>query len=364
MPGRSWSSTARTRCATGWRPQLGREKRVVTSVSGLRERLLGRVGDRPADDGLRRPAEQTDRRAAAAARPERDRPDGPRRAAGRRPGATRASGCARATRRCSLRDFSGKPSAVNEPLLRLLLDHGYTPVLTVPARGRAGVRHQLRERRRGGAAAGRAEGRRTSIELIEAPGLLRDPADPASVVRVARRRGPRAPRGAGRGPLQAEAARAAAGSSTVDGPDGRSSPTGATPTRWPTRWPARARQSRGRGAGEPAAMTAGAAARPLSEPRAAVRPRRRRVPRGGRRPALPRPDDQLRRQHLRARPSGDRRGARRAARRAADAARQLRQRRAREGVAGAGRAAPDGVARHLLVELRCRRRSRRRSSSP
>ncbi len=31
-----------------------------------------------------------------------------------------------------VRDFSGKPQAVNTPLLRLLLDNGYVPVLTVP----------------------------------------------------------------------------------------------------------------------------------------------------------------------------------------------------------------------------------------
>ena len=30
------------------------------------------------------------------------------------------------------RDFSGKPKSVNEPLLRLLLDNGYRPVLSIP----------------------------------------------------------------------------------------------------------------------------------------------------------------------------------------------------------------------------------------
>ena len=30
------------------------------------------------------------------------------------------------------RDFSGKPKSVNESLLRLLLDHGYRPVLSIP----------------------------------------------------------------------------------------------------------------------------------------------------------------------------------------------------------------------------------------
>ena len=31
-----------------------------------------------------------------------------------------------------MRDFSGKPQSVNAPLLYLLLDNGYVPVLTVP----------------------------------------------------------------------------------------------------------------------------------------------------------------------------------------------------------------------------------------
>ena len=31
-----------------------------------------------------------------------------------------------------MRDFSGKPQTVNAPLLHLLLDNGYVPVLTVP----------------------------------------------------------------------------------------------------------------------------------------------------------------------------------------------------------------------------------------
>lgn len=81
-----------------------------------------------------------------------------------------------------LRDFSGKPSSVNEPLLRLLLDHGYTPVLTVPLVDEQGfainsenddvvalLQNVLKAER--------------VIELIEAPGLLQDPADPSSVVR-------------------------------------------------------------------------------------------------------------------------------------------------------------------------------------
>ncbi len=80
---------------------LGKEKRVVTSVSGYASVYSDDDGHRPADDGLRRPRKQADRRAAAAARPERHRADRPRRPRWSRVSATRASACARARRRCS-----------------------------------------------------------------------------------------------------------------------------------------------------------------------------------------------------------------------------------------------------------------------
>jgi len=80
-----------------------------------------------------------------------------------------------------LRDLSGKPETINVALLRLLLDAGYVPVITVPILDETGVPvstenddivallHQE-------LAADRI------VQLIEAPGLLADPSDPNSLV--------------------------------------------------------------------------------------------------------------------------------------------------------------------------------------
>ena len=79
------------------------------------------------------------------------------------------------------RDFSGKPRAVNAPLLRTLLDGGYTPVLTIPITDEKGfainsenddVVNVLQA----------ALGAERIVQLIEAPGFLEDPGDPTSVV--------------------------------------------------------------------------------------------------------------------------------------------------------------------------------------
>lgn len=81
-----------------------------------------------------------------------------------------------------LRDRSGKPTSVNTALLELLLEQGYTPVLTVPLVDEQGyavnadnddVVALLRE----------ALGIERVVQLIEAPGFLADPADPLSVIR-------------------------------------------------------------------------------------------------------------------------------------------------------------------------------------
>lgn len=81
-----------------------------------------------------------------------------------------------------VRDRSGKPVSVNRELLGTLLAGGYTPVLTVPIADETGaainsenddvvalLQHEL--------------GAEAVVQLIEAPGILRDPGDPASVVR-------------------------------------------------------------------------------------------------------------------------------------------------------------------------------------
>lgn len=79
-------------------------------------------------------------------------------------------------------DFSGKPQSVNGDLLRLLLERGYAPVLSVPIADEEG--HAINAENDEVVAALQAELKaRLVIHLIEAPGLLGDPADPASLVR-------------------------------------------------------------------------------------------------------------------------------------------------------------------------------------
>jgi acetylglutamate/LysW-gamma-L-alpha-aminoadipate kinase len=80
------------------------------------------------------------------------------------------------------RDFSGKPKSINTELLRLLLDHGYTPVICIPVldETNAAINSEnddivtlLQETLR-------AE---TVIQLIEAPGFMEDIHDATSLVR-------------------------------------------------------------------------------------------------------------------------------------------------------------------------------------
>jgi acetylglutamate/LysW-gamma-L-alpha-aminoadipate kinase len=80
-----------------------------------------------------------------------------------------------------LRDYSGKPKSVNTELLRLLLDHGYTPVICIPIIDETysainsendDIVGLLQETLR-------AE---TVIQLIEAPGFMEDIHDENSLV--------------------------------------------------------------------------------------------------------------------------------------------------------------------------------------
>jgi len=80
-----------------------------------------------------------------------------------------------------LRDFSGKPQTVNITLLRLLLDHGYTPVLTVPIADETGCAINS-ENDDVVAVLARDLQAEVVVQLIEAPGLLEDAADPASLI--------------------------------------------------------------------------------------------------------------------------------------------------------------------------------------
>jgi acetylglutamate/LysW-gamma-L-alpha-aminoadipate kinase len=81
-----------------------------------------------------------------------------------------------------IRDFSGKPQAINKALLQLLLDNGYTPVLSVPLIDENNfainsenddIINLLQENFQ-------AE---KIIQFIEAPGFLEDEKDPSSLIK-------------------------------------------------------------------------------------------------------------------------------------------------------------------------------------
>lgn len=80
-----------------------------------------------------------------------------------------------------VRDFSGKPRSVNAPLLKLLLDNGYVPVLTVPIidESNAAINTENDDVVRVLQQALEAD---TVINLIEAAGFLGDQNDPASLI--------------------------------------------------------------------------------------------------------------------------------------------------------------------------------------
>ena len=81
-----------------------------------------------------------------------------------------------------VRDFSGKPQTVNAPLLRLLLDNGYVPVLTVPIidEQNAAINTENDDVVRVLQKALQAD---TVINLIEAPGFLADKDDATSLIK-------------------------------------------------------------------------------------------------------------------------------------------------------------------------------------
>lgn len=81
-----------------------------------------------------------------------------------------------------VRDFSGKPHAVNAPLLKLLLDNGYVPVLTVPIidEFNTAINTENDDVVRVLQQALAAD---TVINLIEAPGFLEDRDDATSLIK-------------------------------------------------------------------------------------------------------------------------------------------------------------------------------------
>jgi len=80
-----------------------------------------------------------------------------------------------------LRDYSGKPEAINKALLDLLLDHGYVPVLTVPIMDEQNnaINTENDDVVRVIQGALRAH---TVINLIEAPGFLENKDDEDSLI--------------------------------------------------------------------------------------------------------------------------------------------------------------------------------------
>ena len=80
------------------------------------------------------------------------------------------------------RDFSGKPVAANGRLLRLLLDNGFVPVITIPIVDERGTAINSENDDLVGVLT-RALKADCVIQLIEAPGLMDNVDDPASLVR-------------------------------------------------------------------------------------------------------------------------------------------------------------------------------------
>jgi acetylglutamate/LysW-gamma-L-alpha-aminoadipate kinase len=78
-------------------------------------------------------------------------------------------------------DHTGKVVSVNTGLLRLLLDNGYRPVLTLPALASDGTAVNV-DGDRAAAAVAAALGAPELVILSNVPGLLRDVADPASLI--------------------------------------------------------------------------------------------------------------------------------------------------------------------------------------
>ena len=80
------------------------------------------------------------------------------------------------------RDFSGKPRSVNTGLLKLLLDNGYSPVLTIPIADENGFAINSENDDIVAKVANALE-IETVIQLIEAPGILDNPDDENSLVK-------------------------------------------------------------------------------------------------------------------------------------------------------------------------------------
>ncbi|HZW08595.1 MAG TPA: [LysW]-aminoadipate kinase [Phycisphaerales bacterium] len=98
-------------------------------------------------------------------------------------------------------DLSGRVTSVNDALLRSLLDQGYTPVLTPPALAEGGVAVNV-DADRAAAATAVSLGADELLLLSNVRGVLRDPADPASLIRSVAEEGPEAVRQAAHGRMK------------------------------------------------------------------------------------------------------------------------------------------------------------------
>jgi acetylglutamate/LysW-gamma-L-alpha-aminoadipate kinase len=78
-------------------------------------------------------------------------------------------------------DHTGRIHTVNTALLRLLLENGYHPVVTLPALADTGEAVNV-DGDRAAALVAASLGARDYLNLSNVPGLLRDPADPATLV--------------------------------------------------------------------------------------------------------------------------------------------------------------------------------------
>jgi acetylglutamate/LysW-gamma-L-alpha-aminoadipate kinase len=81
-----------------------------------------------------------------------------------------------------VRDFSGKPKQVNENLLRLLLDNGYVPVISIPILDEKGFAINSENDDIVGLLKDSLDADKI-VQLIEAPGFLEDKDDDSSVVK-------------------------------------------------------------------------------------------------------------------------------------------------------------------------------------
>ena len=81
-----------------------------------------------------------------------------------------------------LKDFSGKPQSINDSLLNLLIDNGYTPVLSVPIIDESGYAINTENDDIVTVLQNTIHADKI-IQLIEAPGYLDDPKDMNSVVK-------------------------------------------------------------------------------------------------------------------------------------------------------------------------------------